>query len=174
MFTPFHTTRLVFRKARPDDIPFVMAMERHPDNRDFLWQGSLDDHLSELADPDQLILMMDDVTSGERVGYALIRFFRKADVFELRRIALNRKGEGYGTEAMKALITYAFTQCGINRFWLDVYPDNIRGIHLYEKLGMHRDGVLRQSDNTDRGRLDQIIYSLLKSEFDPVKYGCKQ
>lgn len=174
MFTPFHTTRLVYRKARPDDIPFVMAMERHPDNRDFLWQGSLDDHLSELADPDQLILMMDDVTSGERVGYALIRFFRKADVFELRRIALNRKGEGlrYGSyESAYHICVHAMRH---QPLLADVYPDNIRGIHLYEKLGMHRDGVLRQSDNTDRGRLDQIIYSLLKSEFDPVKYGCKQ
>lgn len=39
------------------------------------------------------------------------------------------------------------------------------GIILYEKLGMHRDGVLRQNYKAERGYLDQIIYSLLRSEY---------
>ncbi len=33
---------------------------------------------------------------------------------------------------------------------------------------MHRDGVLRQNYLSDRGYLDQIIYSMLKSEYEEL------
>ena len=66
---------------------------------------------------------------------------------------------------MEALMKAAFKDMNINRFWLDVYPDNIIGIKLYESLGMHRDGVLRQNYKSYRGYLDQIIYSMLKREY---------
>ena len=43
--------------------------------------------------------------------------------------------------------------------------DNVAGIKLYERLNMHRDGVLRQNYKVDRGYLDQIGYSMLKNEY---------
>ena len=87
----------------------------------------------------------------------------------MRRIVTQEKGQGYGREALKALIRYAFTQLDTHRLWLDVYPDNLRGIRLYESLGMHQDGVLRQNYLSDRGYLDQIIYSLLRSEYTAME-----
>ena len=103
--------------------------------------------------------------NSDIVGYALVRLNRKSEIFELRRIAISEKRKGYGREAMEALLKEAFENMGINRFWLDVYPDNVFGINLYESLGMHRDGVLRQNYKAERGYLDQIIYSMLKSEY---------
>ena len=79
---------------------------------------------------------------------------------------MTEKGAGFGEEAMNAIIRFAFEEQNANRFWLDVYPDNHVGIKLYEKLGLHRDGVLRQNYKAERGYLDQIIYSMLKSEYD--------
>ena len=67
--------------------------------------------------------------------------------------------------AMNAHLKYAFEDLNINRFWLDVFPDNTAGIGLYESLKMHKDGILRQNYKADRGYLDQIIYSMLKSEY---------
>ena len=52
-----------------------------------------------------------------------------------------------------------------DRFWLEVYPDNLYRIKLYESMGMHRDGVLSQNYKSERGYLDQIIYSMLKGEY---------
>lgn len=68
-------------------------------------------------------------------------------------------------ESMIALIKYAFHETNTNRLCLDVYPDNEIGIKLYEGLGMHRDGVLRQNYKAARGYLDQIIYSILREEY---------
>jgi RimJ/RimL family protein N-acetyltransferase len=90
-------------------------------------------------------------------------------VFELRRIAITEKGLGFGREAMEAIMAFAFRELGTNRFWLDVYPDNLIGIRLYESLGMHLDGVLRQNYKSSRGYLDQIIYSMLKTEYNDIQ-----
>lgn len=38
-------------------------------------------------------------------------------------------------------------------------------LEIYESLGMHKDGVLRQNYKAERGYLDQIIYSMLRSEY---------
>ena len=67
---------------------------------------------------------------------------------------------------MEGLVKYAFEETETNRLWLDVYPDNISGINLQESLGMHKDGVLRQNYKAERGYLDQIIYSMLRSEYE--------
>ncbi|MDL2211821.1 GNAT family N-acetyltransferase [Erysipelotrichaceae bacterium OttesenSCG-928-M19] len=164
----FETEKLIIDEAVESDIETVIAIESHKDNRDYLWIGSHEDHLSEINDPNQILALIKNKTDLNPVGYCLIRLDRKSDVFELRRVAITHKGQGYGKEVMHGLLDYAFKTLNSNRFWLDVYPDNVAGIRLYKGLGMKRDGVLRQSDKTDRGYLDQVIYSILKSEYDEL------
>ena len=160
------TKRLHIVEARECDIDTVIELESHPDNRNFLWIGTREEHRAEINDPNHLLLVFKEKESALIIGYSLIRLDFKSHIFELRRIAISKKGMGYGKEAMLALFKYAFEEADVNRFWLDVYPDNVIGIQLYEKLGMHKDGTLRQSYKSERGYLDQIIYSMLKSEYD--------
>ena len=164
--------RLSIEQAGVEDIGHIIELEKHPDNRDYLWVGTFEEHLQERRDPDHLLLVFREKEDGRIVGYALIRLNRKSEIFELRRIAIDTadKRKGYGREAMEALFVLAFEKLpewgvAINRFWLDVYPDNVYGIKLYESLGMHRDGCLRQNYKSERGYLDQIIYSMLRDEY---------
>lgn len=159
------TKRLSIVEATAADVGTIIEIESHKDNRDFIWIGTEEQHLSEIVDPNHLLLLFRTKEDGRIVGYALVRIDWKSEVFELRRIAITEKGMGFGREAMEAIMRFAFTELGTNRFWLDVYPDNLIGIRLYESLGMHRDGVLRQNYKSTRGYLDQIIYSMLKSEY---------
>ena len=159
------TERMNIVEAVPADIPEIIELESHPENRDYLWIGTYQEHLDEIADPNHLLLLFKEKNGGRTVGYALVRLNPKSEIFELRRIAISEKRCGYGREAMEGLFKYAFEEININRFWLDVYPDNTFGINLYESLGMHCDGVLRQNYKAQRGYLDQIIYSMLKSEY---------
>lgn len=159
------TKRMHLLEATEDQIEEIIELEAHPENRDYLWVGTYEEHKDEIADPNHLLLIFKEKEEGKTVGYALIRLNPKSEIFELRRIAISDKRKGYGREAMEALFKVAFEELGINRFWLDVYPDNIFGINLYESLGMHKDGVLRQNYKAERGYLDQIIYSMLKTEY---------
>ena len=160
------TNRLWIAEAEVSDIKTLIELEAHPENRDFLWIGTFEEHLRELRDPNHLLLTFREKSDNRIVGYGLARLNLQSEIFELRRIAISEKRKGYGREAMEALLKYAFEERQINRFWLDVYPDNVYGISLYESLGMHKDGVLRQNYKAERGYLDQIIYSMLSSEYN--------
>lgn len=159
------TEQLFIVEAVEDEIDSIIALESHRDNRDFIWIGTYEEHKAEIADRNHLLLVFKRKEDSVIIGFSLIRMDFKSGVFELRRIAVSEKRKGYGKEAMLALLRYAFEEKNMNRFWLDVYPDNLIGIHLYEGLGMHRDGVLRQNYKSERGYLDQIIYSMLKNEY---------
>lgn len=159
------TLRLEIVEADESDIMTIIEIESHKENKDFLWVGTFEEHKAEIEDPDQFLWIFRLKDSKEVVGYALARINIKSEIFELRRIAIIDKGMGYGKESTKAMMKYAFNDLKVNRFWLDVYPDNLVGIKLYEGLGMKREGVLRQNYKSERGYLDQIIYSMLKSEY---------
>lgn len=158
------TEKLNVFEATEDDINFIISMEEDTENRNFIWQGTYEEHMNEIKDENYFLWIFKSIDNRE-IGYSLSKFEPKSEVFELRRIAIKEKGKGYGKEALNIIIRYAFEKCCANRFWLDVYPANNVGIKLYESFGMHRDGVLRQSYKSERGYLDQIIYSLLKKEY---------
>lgn len=159
------TRRMEISEAKECDINKIIEIESRPDTRDFLWIGTYEEHLQEISDSNHRLLVFRYKNKSEIMGYALIRLNFQSEIFELRRIAIVEKAKGYGKESMEALFKYAFEGLKMNRLWLDVYPDNIIGIKLYESLGMHKDGVLRQNYKAERGYLDQIIYSMLKAEY---------
>ena len=159
------TKRLYIVDAKEEDIETIIEMENNKENRDFVWSGTYDEHKVEIEDKNHLLFVFRKKDNNLIIGFSLIKLDFKSEIFELRRIVISEKGIGYGKEVMMALLKYAFEERKINRFWLDVYPDNVIGIKLYEGLGMHRDGILRQNYKSARGYLDQIVYSMLKSEY---------
>ncbi len=165
----FETKRLIVAEAKIKDIPLILEIENDKENRDFIWVGTEDEHRSEIENDINLLLLFYGKDDGEVKGYTLVERDFKSHLFEIRRLAITDKGKGYGRESIKGLIRYAFEQTDTNRVFWDVYPDNTVGIALYESLGMHRDGVLRQNYLSERGYLDQIIYSMLRSEYEARK-----
>lgn len=165
MINLIETKRLYIVDAKESDIETIIELENNKDNRDFVWKGTYEDHKAEIEDKNHLLFVFREKQKDVTIGFALIGLDFRSEVFELKRIAISHKRVGYGKEVMNALLKYAFEEMNMNRFWLDVYPDNIIGIKLYEGLGMNRDGVLRQNYKSERGYLDQIIYSMLKSEY---------
>ena len=55
---------------------------------------------------------------------------------------------------------------GAERFHLDCFADNVRAQRSYEKLGLTRDGVLRQAYRLTNGtRADLVMMAILKTEW---------
>ncbi len=52
---------------------------------------------------------------------------------------------GYGTEALRLLLEYAFNELNLHRVQLTVNADNARGIRAYEKAGFVREGQARET-----------------------------
>jgi RimJ/RimL family protein N-acetyltransferase len=53
--------------------------------------------------------------------------------------------QGYGSDALRALIAFGFGELRLERIWLDVYDFNVRARHVYERVGFIEEGVLRHA-----------------------------
>jgi len=74
-------------------------------------------------------------------------------------------GKGYGTEATKLILEFAFSRLGLHRLWLGVTAANLGAVRCYEKCGFTREGVLRDDLFRDGHFYDSIRMSILDTEW---------
>lgn len=82
---------------------------------------------------------------------------------------VENRGKGYGKSAVHQMLKHAFFNLNLNRISLTVLTDNLTAICLYEKCGFKKEGVLRQTLYKEGRWHDQIIMSILKSEFKEIE-----
>lgn len=76
------------------------------------------------------------------------------------------RGKGYGTEATRLMLDFAFTAHGIHNVMLEVYEFNHGAIRCYEKAGFKEFGRRRQCLFMG-GRIWDIVYmDCLATEFE--------
>ena len=74
-------------------------------------------------------------------------------------------GRGFGTDAMRIIERYAFTELNLHRLTLDVFEYNPRGIRSYEKAGFHIEGRERGVLMREGRRWDLIFMGILREEW---------
>ena len=74
-------------------------------------------------------------------------------------------GKGYGTDVMKVILRYAFTEVNLNRVTLNVFEYNLRAIRSYEKAGFRHEGRIRQVLNKEGRRWDMPFMGILREEW---------
>ncbi|MBC2579771.1 GNAT family N-acetyltransferase [Clostridium sp. DJ247] len=78
---------------------------------------------------------------------------------------INFWGKGYGTDAMKILLSFIFLQMNINKVRLITYSFNERAVRCYKKCGFKTEGILRKEMYRDGKYHDKIAMGILKEEF---------
>jgi len=76
------------------------------------------------------------------------------------------QGKGFATEAVTAVFNYLFNNLNKHRIIASVDPRNQRSIKLLERIGMRKEAHFRKSIWTDEGWADDLIYALLKEEWN--------
>ncbi len=74
-------------------------------------------------------------------------------------------GQGYGTDAVRALCRFLFDRFRLRRIQLDTWAGNERAIKSYTKVGFQIEGRLRDAALVNGQPMDQIVMGLLRSEF---------
>ncbi|HDN79985.1 MAG: N-acetyltransferase [Chloroflexi bacterium] len=74
-------------------------------------------------------------------------------------------GKGYGTDAIKTLLRFAFEELNLNRVELRVFEFNTRAIRCYEKCGFVTEGRLRQSLFRNGRYHDELVMAVLREEW---------
>jgi RimJ/RimL family protein N-acetyltransferase len=81
-------------------------------------------------------------------------------------ISPDYQGQGYGTEAVSAVISYLFTGLRKHRIIASVDPRNTRSVKLLDRLGMRREAHFVKSIVIDGKWCDDCVYALLREEWE--------
>ena len=73
--------------------------------------------------------------------------------------------QGLGTDALLALLLWFFTETPIVRVFLQPRAVNERAVHVYEKVGFRREGVLRKGEMTDGQLFDTVMMAAIRDEW---------
>ncbi|MEZ0109571.1 ribosomal-protein-alanine N-acetyltransferase [Catenulispora sp. EB89] len=76
-------------------------------------------------------------------------------------------GQGYATEAGRALLGWAFDTLDLNRVQSETDTRNVGSARVLEKLGFVREGTLREDCIVDGVVSDSWVYGLLRREWRP-------
>ena len=86
---------------------------------------------------------------------------RSADL-QIRIGCAGFQNQGVGSEAVRQLVGFGFSELQLHRIALHVFATNQRAIRAYEKNGFVREGLLRQAACIDGQWLDVICMAKLR------------
>ncbi|HZW03998.1 MAG TPA: GNAT family protein [Anaerolineaceae bacterium] len=78
-------------------------------------------------------------------------------------------GQGFGTDAMRVIIRYAFEELNLRRISLTVFEYNPRAIRCYENLGFREEGRARERVRRAGRYWDMLYMGLLREEWQPAE-----
>ncbi len=79
--------------------------------------------------------------------------------------------KGYGTDAMKICLRYAFLELGAQRVSLGLHEYNARGLRSYEKAGFKLEGRMRKDILREGKRTDTLWMGILREEWFAEQKG---
>lgn len=77
-------------------------------------------------------------------------------------------GQGYGSDAMRVMQRYAFTELNLRRLTLGVFGYNVRARRSYEKTGFVLEGMGRSALLREGRRWDEFYMGLLAEEWQAL------
>jgi len=122
------------RKTRLSELKQISDMGCQNHVGDFLNHTPHEKHKYNFKSSDVIYLSI--LSASEKLaGYVIIRKEKQLGTVQLKRIVMDEKYLGLGSEAIKSAEHYCVSVLKCTRLWLDVYEDNLRAVHVYEKLG---------------------------------------
>lgn len=109
-----------------------------------------------------------ETKEGKHIGSIQLLEINKLDQNALFAILIGDKkywSSGYGYDASKSLISYAFNKMKLHKLYLNVYAYNKRAIGLYKKLGFKIEGTRRESVFYNNKFHDEYLMGLLAKEW---------
>jgi RimJ/RimL family protein N-acetyltransferase len=151
------------RASTLEDLPFVMAAERAPDNAPFVLQWPRERHVEAIGDPAYAHWIVEE--GGRAAGYLILMdLFNPHGSVQLRRLVVTEKGRGIGRAAVRLVKAAAFERFGAHRLWLDVMEHNRRAQALYASEGFVREGILRECVRVGERFVSLHLMSILNRE----------
>ena len=128
----------------------------------------IDSHQSQFARREAVTYAATRLDDGELVGAVGLILDPENDSAELGYwIGREHWGQGFATEAARAVVAWAFRSLGLHRIHASHFPRNPASGRVLRKLGMTHEGTLRQHVRKWGEYLDLERFGVLRGEFDP-------
>lgn len=175
--SPLQTRRLDLRQPTADDAPALFSIFgdpgvtrywSHPAFTEPAQAESLVTEILSLAAEGSLYQWVVALrASGEVVGTCTLaridRMHRRAELgYALGRV---HWGRGLASEAVAAVMRYAFERLDLHRLEADVDPRNAASLRLLERFGFRPEGLLRERYHVAGEIQDAAIHGLLRTEW---------
>lgn len=74
---------------------------------------------------------------GKLIGFTMFGYNEEEDFYELCRLMIDKpyQNKGYGTLAIQMILDEMKARFGCKEVYLSTDPENVRGKHVYEKVG---------------------------------------
>jgi RimJ/RimL family protein N-acetyltransferase len=172
------TERLVLRQLGPDDFDGVWAglhdseAMRSTGTHATFTEDAVRGFLARLrGDDERADWAITLAADGTFLGEIALNDLREEDETMNVRIALVSPavhGQGYGSEAMRAVVGFALDEVRLHRLELSVFEFNGPARRVYEKVGFVTEGVLRDALLWDGVRHDAVVMSILATDPRPA------
>jgi RimJ/RimL family protein N-acetyltransferase len=178
--------RLRLRPLREKDLPQLVEWLRDPDvwehlgsERDFSKKITLENETQifqkNLRDESTIVFAIEAGDGLNFIGTAGLRRVNMRNKRSSVTVIIGDKREwnkGYGTEALRLLCRYGFTELGLHRISLTVDERHEAGKRCYQKCGFTAEGVLRECVREPDGSYhSNVVMSLLEHEWHRLQRG---
>lgn len=166
--------KIYLRALEPEDLQFLYELE----NDSSIWEISgtttpyskhvlqlyLDNAHRDIYDVKQLRLCICD-SEDNRIG--LIDLFDYEPNNNRAGLGIviknsNNRNQGTGSESIKVLLDYAFSNLNLHQVFANVAEDNAMSRHLFEKLGFEKIGVKKDWILVNGSYKNEILYQKIK------------
>jgi RimJ/RimL family protein N-acetyltransferase len=127
----------------------------------------------ERNDPNSAWFTIRTLDGDKLIGYCLL-WMKWADQVAWLGIGIGEpayRSKGYGTDAVRLLLRYAFNELGMWKVQLAAVGDNARAIRAYEKAGFKLEVRQRSHSQRDGHRIDDVIMGILRREWEAQQEG---
>ncbi|MFC5467527.1 GNAT family N-acetyltransferase [Cohnella suwonensis] len=176
--------RIMLREYRKDDLPWIRKWVNDPNIVEHLSDIFLYPHAEQSTEA-----FLDAMLAGDEDsrGFVIADLRTEAYIGQINLDSIDWKnrvgkvgivigstddfGQGYGTEAMRLLVDFAFLEMNLNRLELEVYEFNERAIRSYVSSGFREEGRLRERFYKKGRYVDVVQMGVLKSDWKAARQG---
>ncbi|MFT5104145.1 MAG: ribosomal-protein-alanine N-acetyltransferase [Candidatus Latescibacterota bacterium] len=119
-----------------------------------------------MANPDKKVWMIRGKNTGVYIGEIGMTLssakYAKGEIYY--NLHPNLWGQGFGSEALKAIVCYGFETLNLHRIEAGVAVENAKSVSVLEKARMRREGTCRKILPLEAGWMDNYMYAILNTD----------
>ncbi len=168
--------KIVLRAIEPEDNAMLLEILNDPDTEKNLGgysypasKAGQQKWLDSLSTTDRMIrcIIADKNDLSKGFGTVILSDINRKDGTAEIHIKLSSegRGKGYGSDAIRAMVEYAFAEQRLNCIFATVLSYNEASKRLFQKCGFSQEGLLRQRVYKNNNYVDVLNFSILHSEW---------